>query len=175
METKRFEIVPPGKQVLILPVFIALFVFAGLLLILSSKQATPLPWPVWIACAVMLLVVGVLAVRMLRNDVELSDEGLRVKATPWPGTTPVDELDLERAEIVDLSSRPELAPAVKLIGTRLPGYRAGIFWLRDKRRATVLLTELHRVLVLPRRDGTVVLLSLQRPEALLDALRRRRG
>lgn len=173
METKHFEIVPPGKQVLILPAAIAILVFAGLLLGLSPQQATPMTWQAWLACAGMMLLVGVLGFRMLRNDVELRDEGLRVKATPWPGTTPVRELDLERAEIVDLSSRPELMPNLKLIGARLPGYRAGVFWLRDKRRATVLLTDLRRVLVLPRRDGTVVLLSLQRPEALLEALRRR--
>jgi len=37
----------------------------------------------------------------------------------------------------------------------------------------VLLTDLQRVLVLPRRDGSVLLLSLQQPEALLRALRQR--
>jgi D-alanyl-D-alanine carboxypeptidase len=47
-----------------------------------------------------------------------------------------------------------------------------MFRLRDKRRASVLLTDLQRVLVLPRRDGSVLMLSLQRPEALLQALRR---
>jgi hypothetical protein len=50
-----------------------------------------------------------------------------------------------------------------------------VFRLRDKRRASVLVTDTSRVLVLPKRDGSVILLSLQRPEALLEALRHRRG
>jgi hypothetical protein len=54
----------------------------------------------------------------------------------------------------------------------MPGYRSGWFWLRDKRRAYLVLTDWKRVLALPKRDGGIVLLSLQRPEALLDALRR---
>jgi len=112
---------------------------------------------------------------MMRRDVRLDEAGLRLRTLPWRSTVKLADLDLERAEIVDLNSRTELMPRIKLMGSRLPGYRSGVFRLRDKRRASVLVTDTRRVLVLPKRDGTVILLSLQRPEALLDALRRRRG
>lgn len=59
----------------------------------------------------------------------------------------------------------------RVLPTNLPGYRSGLFWLRNKARAQVLLTDWRRVLVLPRRDGGMVLLSPQRPDALLAALR----
>ena len=62
---------------------------------------------------------------------------------------------------------------MKVAGTRAPGYRAGRFRLRDGRWASVIITDPHRVLVLPLRDGGVVMLSLQRGEALLEAMRRR--
>jgi hypothetical protein len=53
------------------------------------------------------------------------------------------------------------------------GFAAGHFRLREKfGKAFCLLTDRQRVLWLPLRDGkTQLLLSLERPQALLDALR----
>ncbi len=42
--------------------------------------------------------------------------------------------------------------------------------LRDRSPAFVLLTDRSRVLMLPEKPGKKVLLSLQQPQALLDAL-----
>lgn len=173
MEEKRFEIVAPGKQVFLVPVLASVAVMVGIGVMLMNRQGTPIPAGAHVLFAFVPVMAALLALDMLFRDVRLNDRGLRVRALPWPRTIPLDAFDLERAEIADLGSRPELMPRYKIAGSRLPGFRAGSFWLRDKRRALVLLTELRRVLVLPRRDGTVVLLSLQRPEALLDALRRR--
>ena len=57
----------------------------------------------------------------------------------------------------------------------LPGYQAGHFRLRAKLgKAFCLVTDTRRVLWLPMRDGKQqLLLSLERPQALLDALRGR--
>ena len=173
MEEKRFEIVPPGKQVLLVPLLAGALAPVGVLVALYAKADTPMPLPVLIALAAMPLFAGLLAFDMFRRDVRVGDKGLRVRALPWSRATPFAELDIDRAEVVDLQARRELMPRFKIAGARLPGFRAGLFRLRDKRRATVLLTDLRRVLVLPRRDGSLLLLSLQRPEALLQELRRR--
>jgi hypothetical protein len=173
METKRFEIVPPGKQVLLVPLLAATAVMAALAFALTSEQRTPLPTVAYLAFAAVPVLAALIALDMFRRDVALTDKGLRVRTLPWSWTIPLDQFELERAEIVDLAARPELMPGMKLIGARLPGYRAGLFRLRDKRRASVLLTDLQRVLLLPRRDGSVLMLSLQQPDALLQALRRR--
>jgi len=85
---------------------------------------------------------------------------------------PVASLDLDAARVVDLGAERALQPVLRLFGTSLPGYNEGWFWLRDKSRAFLVVTDRSRVLVLPRRDGGPVLLSLERPDALLDALRR---
>jgi len=55
----------------------------------------------------------------------------------------------------------------------MPGFHAGHFRLRgDFGKAFCLLTQRDRVLWLPLRDGKQqFLLSLERPQALLDALR----
>ena len=56
------------------------------------------------------------------------------------------------------------------MGTSMPGYRAGHFRLRDRRRAFVLVTRREKLLALPERNGRMLLLSLKQPQALLDAL-----
>ena len=59
----------------------------------------------------------------------------------------------------------------------MPGFHAGRFRLREKfGKAFCLLTDRHRVLWLPLRDGKdQLLLSLEQPQALLDALKASRG
>jgi len=173
MDERRFAIVPPGKWVFLFPVLITALVVVGVAVSAGMGQREPLPWPAWIVLATMPLIGGLLGWEMSRRDVRLGDKGLRLGHLPWRSRVALEDLDLAHAEIVDLQARSELLPRIKIIGARLPGYRAGSFWLRDGRRASVLLTDLNRVLLLPRRNGTLILLSLEQPEALLQALRRR--
>jgi hypothetical protein len=88
---------------------------------------------------------------------------------------PIADLDLDAARVVDLDAEPGLQPTFRLLGTSLPGYRTGWFYLRDRSRAFLVVTDAKRVLVLPRRDAGPVLLSACKPDALLAALRRARG
>ena len=172
---QEFETVPPGKQVLILPLVLLLAPLGAMVAIFAGAGArTPVPWPVYVPIALMPMVAAFVAKELFSRRYRLSPEGLRLRTLPFPRTVAVARFDLDRAEIVDLEQRPELVPRFKIAGTRLPGFRSGRFYLRDKRRASVFLTDLRKVLLLPLRDGSVVMLSLQRPEALLDALRRRR-
>lgn len=175
MAVQEFETVPPGKQVLILPLMLMLAPLGALVAIFASADAhSPVPWPVFLPIALMPLVALFVARGLFSRRYRLTPEGLRLRSLPFPRTVAVSRFDLDRAEIVDLAKRPELAPRFKIAGTRLPGLRSGRFILRDKRRASVFLTSPDKVLVLPLRDGSVVMLSLQRPEALLQALRARR-
>ena len=65
---------------------------------------------------------------------------------------------------------PTLRPLLNTFGTAMPGYSAGHFRLRDRSRGFLLLTDRRKVLALPERGGRTLLLSLERPQALLDAL-----
>ena len=89
--------------------------------------------------------------------------------------TAVTDLDPAAARIIDLRERTELRPLVKVFGMRLPGMAMGHFRLHDRSPAFVLVTDRSRVLVLTEKPGTkrtgkTLLLSLQQPKALLDAL-----
>ena len=179
MSPRDFPIVPPGIATLLLPVFACVACLGLLVGVLLAAHASQQEWlhasPAFIC---VLVVVPLVAWRIARRSVRLDDRGLHVHRLPWSRAIAVADLDLDRAEVVDLSQHASLKPTLKLIGSRMPGYRSGHFRLRNGARASLAITDPRRVLVLPRRDGNYVMLSLENPGALLEALRRaanRRG
>ncbi|MFA6987406.1 MAG: PH domain-containing protein [Arenimonas sp.] len=176
MTKQEFPLVPPNKLVLLFPLFIGVVLPAAFLITMAFVLHDPREWVLAATAALLLPVIaGALALFVHRRRVELSDQGLLLRRWPWPRMERHSDLALDQARIINLDDHPELRPTFKIAGTQLPGYRSGLFWLRDRRRAYVLLTDTRRVLHLPKRDGTLILLSPLRPEALLEALQRRRG
>lgn len=124
-----------------------------------------------LAWFIVLAVLAGLLLSMRRRTVLLRDGVLEVRAAIYRKRVAVTEIDLEHARVVDLAERTELRPAVKTNGIAMPGYQAGHFRIHRKlEKAFCLLTDRRRVLWLPLRDGGQLLLSLERPQALLDAL-----
>jgi hypothetical protein len=179
MSPRDFPIAAPGRGAILLPIAAcvsALGVLSGVLVATHAGVRDWLHASPAIACVFVAL--PLVAWRISARRVRLDARGLDVHRLPWSRKVAVADLDLERAEIVDLAQRPGLQPTLKLVGSRMPGYRSGYFRLRNGARASLVLTGTQRVLVLPRRDGNYVLLSLEAPGALLEALRRaadRRG
>lgn len=106
-----------------------------------------------------------------RRRATIEDGRLIVQAGLFSTRRPIADFDLDAARIVNLKDVPALKPGLKLFGLWLMGYAGGYFWLRDRSTAFVLLTDAARVLVLPDRKGRKVLLSVEQPQTLLDALR----
>lgn len=125
------------------------------------------------ALVIVPAVFVMLSLAMQRRAVELRDGMLEVRAALFRQRIPVAQLDLDRARIIDLAERTELRPVIKTGGMSMPGFHAGRFRLREKfGKAFCLLTDRRRVLWLPLRDGKdQLLLSLEQPQALLEALR----
>ena len=129
----------------------------------------------WVLWGVLLLVVLVgagLALLLRRRSVQIKGRTLVVKATLYTRRVPVAQLDLEQARVVDLREHTELKPLLKTNGYALPGFHAGHFRLRDRSSAFLLVSDRSRVLHLPVQGEAALLLSVERPAALLDALRR---
>ena len=129
------------------------------------------------ALVIVPVVFAMLLLAMKRRAVRLHDGVLEVRAALFRQRVAVAQLDLDRARVVDLAERTELRPVMKTSGMSMPGFHAGRFRLREKfAKAFCLLTDRHRVLWLPLRDGKdQLLLSLEQPQALLDALKAVRG
>ena len=172
MSSQEFEVPPPGKYAQMFPLIIGLILpmIMVALIAVTARQTSD-----WLVALPALLVLPIAAIfmawRMHRRTIRLEDGALRYGLFPWQ-RAPVTAFDLDAASVVNLGEHRELQAVLRLAGTAMPGYRSGWFYLRNKRRAYVLLTDDKRVLMLPKHDGGLLLFSLVRPDALLDALRK---
>jgi len=165
--SQEFAVPPPKPIALLLPgaalaaalVGVAVVMFQG-----DAKVAWVLP--------IMLLSAALVGLALRRRRVRLEDGVLNIAAGFNGRRVAIGEIDLTAARIVDLAEHTQLKPGLKTMGSSLPGYDTGHFRLRDRSKAFLLLTDRSRVLVLPEKSGRKLLLSLERPQALLDALRR---
>lgn len=120
---------------------------------------------------VALLILAIL-LPMWRREVAFDGKQLRVKATYYSRQSPLSDFRLDEARVVDTRERTEFKPMLKTNGFGLPGYWAGHFMMRDRRKSFCLVTDVSKVLALPHADGRVWLLSFEHPQAVLDILRR---
>ena len=165
MNTQDFAIHPANARLIwLLPGLSMLAATIGIGFLLMQEPKA------WIALPVILAALALITLAFRRRRVSLGDGILTIAAGANTRRVATGELDLATARVVDLRERSELKPVLKLLGTRVPGLSMGHFRLRDRSRAFVLLTDASRVLVLNERSGRRLLLSLDRPQALLDAL-----
>ena len=174
MGTTDYDAVPPGRFALGFPLVFAGLLLLGLGVMLALNHDHPHVLAAAVPAFLVLFAVLVLFAWLIRHPrVRLHDGELQVGRFPRLRIR-TGNLALDGARVVDLDAERELQPVMRLMGTSLPGLHTGWFWLRDRSRAFLLVTDRKRVLVLPRNEGGPVLLSLRQPEALLEALKRSR-
>ncbi|HDS1836108.1 MULTISPECIES: PH domain-containing protein [unclassified Stenotrophomonas] len=125
----------------------------------------------WSLIVIAVLAVG-LGVAFFRRRVELAGNVLDVRSTMYRRRVPVAQLRLDQAEVVDLQRDRRYGIRVKTNGYSMPGFYSGHFRLQGGGKGFALVTDRARVLALPVSDGSTLLLSVDRPQALLDALRK---
>ena len=137
---------------------------------MTLEADTP-PLAAWLTLPFILLVGVALAVAMRRRAIVLDNRELQVRATFYTKRFAIESIDLDKARVVSLEEHTELSPTLKTNGFSLPGFKAGHFRLRNLGKAFCLVTDRTRVLALPLRDGSLVLVSPERPADLLARLR----
>ncbi len=172
---RSFSVIPPPMYAMVFLVALGgvlPLVAIGLMLWFGNPPLDGLT-QVSPALLIVPVVLALLLLVMRRRSVELASGVLDVRAALFRQRTPIVEIDLERARLVDLSERTDLRPLIKTSGMSLPGFHAGRFRLRGQlARGFCLVTDRRRVLWLPLNDGKQqLLLSVDRPQDLLDALR----
>ena len=165
--SQEFAVRPVSPQAFLLPGLALVAAGIGVIVLMVQGDVKV----VWIF-PIMLLAAGLIAFSLRRRRVSLEDGMLTVAAGFNTRRVGIGEVDLGGARVVDLAEHTSLKPALKVMGTSLPGYNAGHFRLRDRSKAFLLLSDRSRVLVLPEKSGAKLLLSLERPQALLEALQR---
>lgn len=142
-----------------------------LTLVLTQGMQAITPLAATIGFVAMVVVALLILMAMRRAGVVVERDALIVQAGFYTLKLPLTELQGE-ARVVDLSKDPQLSPKWRSNGIGLPGFQAGHFRLRDGSKAFLMLTDTARVLVLEERSGRKILLSVERPDALLRDLQR---
>lgn len=174
-EPTEFAVKPPGRVTwLSLFAIVVLLPIGGLALVLAFEQID-LWWPLPLALALFVPLAGLFALGIRRRRIELRGDVLRIEAAFYTQRLALSELDLDSSRVVELDERPELGPSTKTNGFAMPGYYAGHFRSRLRQRLFCLVTSKRHVLALHETSGRIVLLSAERPQALLDTLRARQS
>ncbi len=183
-DPKTFEVAESSPLRVLWIVLPLLAAFVACVYAQLYKAPATAPWievtlsPPWFrmggSAAWSLLVIAVLGIGLgaafFRRRVELADNVLDVRSTMYRRRVPVAQLRLDQAEVVDLQRDRRYGIRVKTNGYSVPGFYSGHFRLHGGGKGFALVTDRARVLALPVSDGSTLLLSVDRPQALLDAL-----
>ncbi|GAB3358042.1 PH domain-containing protein [Lysobacter tyrosinilyticus] len=165
-----FPLLPADARLIwLLPGLAMLAVVIGAVVLMQRQPEA------WVMLPFTLAIGGMIALILHRRRISIVDGTLVIAAGVNTRRVAIGDLDLATARVVDLRERREWKPTIKLFGTSVPGLKMGHFRLRDRSRAFVLVTDASRVLVISERSGRRLLLSLAKPQALLDALQTRTG
>ncbi|MDT3557795.1 PH domain-containing protein [Stenotrophomonas maltophilia group sp. msm1] len=183
-DPKTFEVAESSPLRVLWIVLPLLAAFVACVYAQLYKAPASAPWievalsPPWFrmggSAAWSLLVIAVLGIGLgaafFRRRVELDDNVLDVRSTMYRRRVPVAQLRLDQAEVVDLQRDRRYGIRVKTNGYSVPGFYSGHFRLHGGGKGFALVTDRARVFALPVSDGSTLLLSVDRPQALLDAL-----
>lgn len=165
---REFKVTPPDMRFPAILLGLSTAVCLGLIAYAwRDLHAASLQWVIVIG----LLVPVVLLVSILRRKVIFDGETLDIRAGLNRARVVKLALNIAAARIVDLDTHPDLRIGIKVIGTHMPGYHAGHFRQIGGSKVFALVTDKRRVLVIPEHTGRLLMLSLENPQALLDALR----
>jgi len=135
--------------------------------------------PMWFLGAICVLLViiggalGYTAYSARNSRIEVGTGEIRLVGDFWARSIPITSLRLDAAAVLDLRESTDYAPRIRTFGTAVPGYASGWYRLRNGEKALAYLTHRGSVVYLPTSLGYSLLLSADRPEELLAALRSR--
>ena len=140
---------------------------------ITPASAKPL-WFLVIICALLAAVALALAYTAYsarHSRVEMEGDRIRLVGDFWGREIPFEQLNTAGAQILNLSKDSEYAPQRRTLGTGLPGYASGWFRLRSGEKALIYLTGRREVVYVPTSGGYSLLLSIEKPERFVRALR----
>ena len=167
-----FSIVPPNAAAsAILGTLIVLALALGVYLV---RFSTPSPETTSvIGLVVTVAVAGVLGYFLygsFQSTVTVGARSLDLKAPFYGRSIPRDSIDAARARVVSMHAAGEVRFRLRTNGLAVPGYRVGWFRLSDKTRALAAVTDAARVAHVPLKDGSVLLVSVAKPDEFIQAL-----
>ena len=172
----RSSALPRSIEVAPAPAWRLLWLWIPLLLVAGLMVGTALDAPershteLMITLPFLAVLAAVLTWAYSRRRIVLHEDSLEVLSTFYRKRVPVSAMRLEEARIVDFAEHGRYKPSIKTNGYGVPGFQSGHYRMADRSKAFCLITDSSRVLYLPLRDGSALVISPERPRVLLDAL-----
>lgn len=129
----------------------------------------------WIALSLNVLCAGFVVYAMRAPVFSVTGNQLVISGSPWGRSVPVDGLRLVEARQLDLSTATDMAPARRLNGIGLPGFRGGWFRLANGEKALVFVGRGNDAVYIPTTLGFALMIAPAEPAALLSALSSAQG
>jgi hypothetical protein len=133
--------------------------------------------PLWMALGLAILMIALaalfiyLAMATRNVSFEVSGEKLKITGDLYGRAIPISTLKLEEMRAMNLKHEHEYRPRWRTNGVGMPGYLSGWFKLRNGNKALLFVTDQSRVVYIPTLNGYTLIVSTQRPDAFMDALR----
>lgn len=137
----------------------------------ATRRRHAMCWCVVGCAAVIATPLTARAEAPFHGQLEVSSQGLCIKGIVFRKMIPMSDLQVSLARIVDLDQEPSLRPWMKLYGIGLPGFRSGWFLLKERERALLVLSRSNLAVYVPTSRGYALLLSPERIEEFLTALK----
>jgi len=102
---------------------------------------------------------------------EVSPGNLRITGDMFGRTIPTSSLDLDAMTTINLIADTGYRPTRRTMGTGMPGYWAGWFKLKNGEKALLFVTDRNRVVRIPTSEGYSLMVSTERPDAFMEAVR----
>ena len=144
----------------------------GSMIFLASRGPIIVFWTMALVLGGMILLLASFAFALRYVKFEVTPEGLAIRGDLYGRHLASESLLPREARAVDLTVSPEYRPVLRTNGIGLPGYGSGWFQLGNGEKALIFVTDKHRVVYIPTREGYVVLLSVAEPEKFLETLRK---
>lgn len=166
----RYPLAPVWPWGLALWVWLPLLAVAGLTVHLGAGSLHAGDTRPWLHAGLLVAIAVACTFAHARRRIDLHDGRLEIRSTLFTRRVPVPAMRLDAARVIDLAEHTELQPGMRKIGFGYPGFRSGHYRTRSGQSAFCLLTRSERVLAIPLRDGSWLLLSPERPRELLQDL-----
>ena len=104
------------------------------------------------------------------TKVNITSETVQIKGGVYGKSIPKDALLLDDAEILNLDRQRQYG-IIRTNGIGLPGYSAGWFRTSGGDKVLAFVTNRKKVVRIPTTNGYDLMLSMEEPEAFLEALK----
>lgn len=106
------------------------------------------------------------------STVTIEGDMLRVNVPIYGRAIALASVDADKAEVVDMNQNSKYKLGIRTNGLGVPGYGLGWFRRSGGGRIYAVITDKSSVVYLPTTEDYAMLLSIEEPDALLEALGR---